>query len=437
MEFGKDFLWGAASAAHQVEGAYSEDGKDLGIWDALAEGHVKHSENGNVACDHYHRYKEDVAIMKELGLKSYRFSVSWPRVMPKPGVINEKGLQFYINLVEELTQAGITPMCTLFHWNLPMWAHEWGGWESEKTIEYFEEYTKVIVNALSDKVSYWITLNEPQCFVGCGYWTGVHAPFLTYPIERIKTITRVVMLTHGKAAKIIRENAKTTPQIGFAPTCDAWIPTDSSENAIAKARNLSLRDEANPFTMIYWADPIVLGQIPDSLKDTLTEEDIQIIHQPLDFYAYNVYSSSNYGGDPLMKNPEVTPGLARTTMDWVIQPAVMYWASKFLYERYQLPILITENGMANGDFVMLDGKVHDPQRTDYLVRYLMELKRAMDDGVPVIGYQYWSIMDNFEWAEGYDKRFGLVYVDYNTQKRTLKDTAYVYADIIRTNGEHL
>ena len=228
MGFDKEFLWGAASAAHQVEGAYDEDGKGLGIWDSLAEGHVKHGENGNIACDHYHRYKEDVSIMKELGLKSYRFSVSWPRVMPEPGVINEKGLLFYINLVDELVNAGITPMCTLFHWNLPMWAHEWGGWESEKTIGYFEEYTKVVVDALSDKVSYWITLNEPQCFVGCGYWNGAHAPFQTLPIERIKTITRVVMLTHGKAAKIIRENAKTAPKIGFAPTCDAWVPTDIS-----------------------------------------------------------------------------------------------------------------------------------------------------------------------------------------------------------------
>ena len=437
MGFSNEFLWGTASAAHQVEGAYNEDGKGLGIWDALAEGHVKHGENGNIACDHYHRYKEDVALMKQIGVKSYRFSVSWPRVMPEAGVINEKGLQFYKNLVEELVNAGIEPMCTLFHWNLPMWAHEWGGWGNEKTIEYFEEYTKVVVEALSDKVSYWITLNEPQCFIGCGYYTGVHAPFLTRPIDEIKKITRVVMLAHGKSAQAIRKYAKRSPQIGYAPTCDVWVPTDTSEDAIAKARALSLRDEANPFTMIWWSDPIVLGQIPNALKDVISEEDIATIHQPLDFYAYNVYSSSNYGDTTTEKKPEVTPGLARTTMDWVIQPKVMYWATKFLYERYQLPILISENGMASIDFVMLDGKVHDPQRTDYLVRYLMELKKAIDEGIPVIGYQYWSIMDNFEWAEGYDKRFGLIHVDYNTQKRTLKDTAYVYADIIKRNGEHL
>ena len=437
MGFSKDFLWGAASAAHQVEGAYNEDGKGLGIWDALVEGKVKHGENGNTACDHYHHYKEDVALMKQIGLKSYRFSVSWPRVMPEPGVINEKGLQFYIDLVDELVNAGIVPMCTLFHWNLPMWAHEWGGWASEKTIEYFEQYTSVIVDALSNKVSYWMTLNEPQCFIGCGYWAGSHAPFLKLTTDEVKKITRVVMLAHGKAAQVIRKNAKTTPHIGYAPTCDVWVPTDDSEEAIANAKAQTFRDEANPFTMIWWSDPIVLGQLPESLQDTLTEEDMKTIHQPLDFYAYNVYSSSNYGGDAFALNPDVTPGLARTTMDWVIEPRVLYWATKFFYERYQLPILISENGMANGDFVMLDGKVHDPQRTDYLVRYLMELKKAIDDGVPVIGYQYWSIMDNFEWTEGYDKRFGLIYVDYNTQKRTLKDTAYVYADIINRNGEHL
>lgn len=437
MGFSKDFLWGAASAAHQVEGAYKEDGKGLGIWDALVEGHVKHGENGNTACDHYHHYKEDVALMKQIGIKSYRFSVSWPRVMPEPGVINKKGLQFYIDLVDELVNAGIIPMCTLFHWNLPMWAHEWGGWASEKTIAYFSTYTKAVVDALSDKVSHWMTLNEPQCFIGCGYWAGSHAPFLKLSTEEVKKITRIVMLAHGNAAQVIRQHAKTTPQIGFAPTCDVWVPSDTSEAAIAKAKTQTFRDEANPFTMIWWSDPIVLGQIPENLKDTITEEDIKTIHQPLDFYAYNVYSSSNYGGDVFAPNPEVTPGLARTTMDWVIEPRVLYWATKFFYERYQLPILISENGMANNDFVMLDGKVHDPQRTDYLVRYLMELKKAIDDGIPVIGYQYWSIMDNFEWTEGYDKRFGLIYVDYNTQKRTLKDTAYVYADIIKRNGEHL
>ncbi len=437
MEFSKDFLWGAASAAHQVEGAYNEDGKGLGIWDALVEGHVKHGENGNVACDHYHHYKEDVALMKEIGIKSYRFSVSWPRVMPEPGVINETGLQFYINLVDELINAGITPMCTLFHWNLPMWAHEWGGWASEKTIEYFEEYSKVVVDALSDKVNYWMTINEPQCFIGCGYWAGSHAPFLKLSTEEVKKVTRIVMLSHGKAVQVIRKYAKTTPQIGYAPTCDVWVPTDKTEEAIAKAKAQTFRDEANPFTMIWWSDPIVLGQVPENLKDTISDEDIKTIHQPLDFYAYNVYSSSNYGGDAFEKNPEVTPGLPRTTMDWVIQPKVLYWATRFFYERYQLPILISENGMACIDFVMLDGKVHDPQRTDYLVRYLMELKRAIDEGIPVIGYQYWSIMDNFEWTEGYDKRFGLIHVDYVTQKRTLKDTAYVYADIIKRNGEHL
>ncbi len=437
MGFSKDFLWGAASAAHQVEGAYNEDGKGPGIWDALALGNVKRGENGNVACDHYHRYKEDVAIMKELGLKSYRFSVSWPRVMPQPGVINAKGLQFYSDLVDELLQAGIEPMCSIFHWNLPMWAHEWGGWGNEETARYYEEYTKVVVDKLSDRVHYWLTLNEPQCFIGCGYFIGVHAPFQKLPIQEIKKLTRVAMLAHGKGAKVIRETAKTKPQIGFAPTCDAWVPKDDSEEAIAWARNQSLRDEANPFTMRYWADPIVLGEIPESLADTLSPEDMDIIHQPLDFYAYNVYSSSNYGDLSYEKKEEVTPGQPRTMMDWVIQPKVMYWATKFLYERYRLPILITENGMANIDFVMRDGKVHDPQRTDYIETYLKELKRAADEGIPVIGYQYWSIMDNFEWAEGYDKRFGLVYVDYNTLKRTIKDSAYVYRDIIRTNGENL
>lgn len=433
MPFPKEFLWGCASAAFQVEGAYDSDGKAPGIWDALSDGHIRFNENGNTACDHYHRYKEDVAIMKQLGMKSYRFSVSWPRVMSAKGVVNEKGLQFYVDLVDELVRAGIEPMVTLFHWNLPMWMYELGGWRTESIIDEFAEYTKVVVSALSDKVTYWMTINEPQLFIGAGYVDGNHAPFVREP-ENFKKITRIVMLTHGKAVRTIRRYAKIPPKIGFAPTGGCWIPKDNSPEALEDARFRTYEGEG-PNGNIWWADPMVLGKVPAGLEDTLSQEDIQKICQPLDFYGFNIYTANQFWAE--QDNPHVYDGMPRTGFNWVIAPECLYYAPKFHYERYSLPILITENGMANRDFVMLDGKVHDPQRTDFIHRYLLQLKKAVDEGVPVIGYQYWSILDNFEWAEGYEQRFGLVYVDYRTKERTVKDSAYFYSEVIRSNGENL
>jgi beta-glucosidase len=436
MGFSKDFLWGAASAAHQIEGAYNEDGKGLGIWDALCEGHIKHNENGNEACDHYHRYKEDIAIMKELGLKSYRFSVSWPRVIPEEGRINEKGLQFYMDLVDELTKAGIEPMCTLFHWNLPMWIYEKGGWKCEQVGEYFNEYTRVVVEALSGKVKYWMTFNEPQCFIGLGYVVGSHAPFLNER-ETIGILTRNVMIAHGKAVRTIREYAKQKPMIGMALVASCITPTTLDEADIEKARLDTYSDRYSVMGINWWADPMILGVLPNTLRNFITKEELEIIHQPLDFFGFNVYNSMNYNEFFGGSSSRLYPGIPRTTMDWPITPEVLYWASRFHYERYHLSLLITENGMSNNDFVMMDGEVHDPQRTDFIHSYLINLKKTVEEGIPVIGYQYWSILDNYEWAEGYDKRFGLIHVDYRTQKRTIKDSAYFYAEVIKTNGENL
>ncbi len=435
MGFQKDFMWGASSAAYQVEGAYDEDGKGPGIWDALSDGHVLYNENGNVACDHYHRYKEDVALMKQLGLKSYRFSVSWPRVMPGEGVVNEKGLQFYSDLVDELIAAGIEPMVTLFHWNLPMWMHEKGGWENEEVAEQFAAYTEVVVEKLSDRVTWWMTVNEPQCFAGLGYVTGAHAPFYQKP-EVLPAVTRNIMLAHGRAVQTIRRCAKKPPKIGLASTGNGVTPAENTPEAVEEARAYTYADRPNDyFGYAWWLDPMILGQVPSGLKDTVSEEDLQIIHQPLDFFGFNIYQSGNYEQD--VPHSKWYSGLPRTSTAWPITPECMYWLVKFQYERYHLPVMITENGMANCDFVMLDGKVHDPQRIDFMQRYLRELKKAVEEGIPVLGYQYWSIMDNFEWAEGYNKRFGLVYIDYRTQERIPKDSASFYAEVIRTNGENL
>lgn len=442
MSFQKDFLWGAASAAYQIEGAYQEDGKGLGIWDALSEGHVRHGENGNIACDHYHRYKEDVALMKKLGLKSYRFSVSWPRIMPEEGVVNEKGIQFYQNLVTELIEAGIEPMCTIFHWNLPMWLHEKGGWRFEGISDAFAEYTKVVVNALSDKISYWLTINEPAGFIGNGYVTGLHAPFENN-IENWDSIETIlpglcknVLLSHGKAVQTIREHSIKKAKIGMALNGKLIMPSQETKEEITAAKAATFSDTASFFGIDFWAGAMINRDLHPMLATVINEEELNVIHQQLDFMGFNCYNANNYD-EYSGTNEAVYPGMPRTAMEWPLTPDALYWAATFLFERYSLPIMITENGMANVDFIMSDGMVHDPQRIEFIKMYLKGLKRALKEGVPVIGYQYWSILDNFEWAEGYDKRFGLIYVDYRTQKRTLKDSAYWYAELIAENGENI
>lgn len=446
--FCKDFLWGAASAAHQIEGAYLEDGKGMGIWDTFEQetGYIIRNENGNVACDHYHRYREDVAIMKELGLKSYRFSVSWPRVIPEGyGTVNEKGLQFYIDLVNELTEAGIEPMVTLFHWNLPTAIYELGGWENPQVVDWFEQYTDVVTTALGKKVKYWMTFNEPQLFIGAGLNAGVFAPFEKKSTEALMRISKNVYLAHGKAVRIIRKNCQNSI-VGMAPTGEIVIPRDMNAESIERARKLSFSMKKESFTssITWWSDPVFFGKIPEDAQaifgeclPVLTEEEWEIVTEPLDFYGFNIYqgledldSTEEYG-------PYAYPGSPKTSMDWNVTPEVLYWSCRFLYERYGKPIMITENGMSSFDWVSLDGKVHDPNRIDFLHRYLRSIKDAVSEGIPVLGYQYWSIMDNFEWINGYDKRFGLVYVDYRTQKRTIKDSACWYRDVIATNGEIL
>lgn len=442
MGFSTDFLWGAASAAYQVEGAYCEDGKGSGIWDVLAESHVKHGDNGNTACDHYHRCKEDVALMKKMGLKAYRFSVSWPRIMPREHEINEKGISFYVSLVKELREAGITPVCTLYHWNLPMWIHEKGGWLCDEISDYFARFAEIMTEALSDQVSLWITFNEAAAFIGNGYMTGGHAPFEVCPeeeekaLERLCRLTKNVLLAHGKAARIIRQKAAEVPKIGIAMDGTLFIPWGETREEIEKARQETFTDEADCRLVNWWLDPVLKGSAHPALEAVLSVKEWEWIRQPLDFIGYNCYKSNNYD-DEGGKNEAVYPGMPRTSMDWAITPDALYWAVRFYQERYGLPILITENGMANIDFKMDDGRVHDPQRIQYLKWYLAGLKRAANEGYQILGYLYWSVLDNFEWTEGYDKRFGMIYVDYQTQERILKDSAMWYAQVIKENGENL
>lgn len=443
MDFPDNFLWGAASADYQVEGAWNEDGKGSGIWDALHPGHIAHGESGETACDHYHRYKEDVAIMRDIGLKSYRFGISWPRVLPAgKDAANPAGLRFYSDLVDELLKSGITPIATLYHWNLPKALYDLGGWENPDSSDWFAAYAGLMADTLGARVPFWLTFNEPQMFMGLGYRFGMHAPFQRLPDERIVTMTKNILLAHGKAARVLREKLGDAVKIGIAPTGDVFLPKseDASSVAEARARSFSLGHE---FVMsnTWWGDPIHLGHFPEEAYQRFGSDrmdiDFATVCQPLDFYAYNAYQGTVTPADPQGYDEYAFAGSPRTSFGWNITPDVLYWASKWLYERYRKPLLITENGYAGLDFVSLDGKVHDPARIDFLNRYLLALKRAAGEGIPVIGYTAWSLLDNFEWASGYDQRYGLVYVDFRTQKRTLKDSAYWYQTIIQTNGASL
>lgn len=448
MGFPDSFLWGAASAAYQVEGAYNEEGKGPSIWDAMGEKAIVHGESGRVAVDQYHRMRSDVALMEEIGLKTYRFSISWPRVMPEgTGRVNEEGLRYYSDMVDELLKAGIKPMVTLYHWDLPMALQERGGWANAEIVKWFAEYTRVVVEALSDRVEYWITINEPQMFIGLGYFVGAQPPFQKQSSEELIKISHHVLMAHGAAVKTIRGKAVLSPKVGMAPTGDVYLPENSTPAQVEQAREKSFQFDPYAFTMgnAWWADPVFLGDYPAEAYQTYPEamqyikrEDLELIGQKLDFYGFNAYNGTIAHEVPFEEYGEYQyAGSPKTMYGWPVTPQVLYWAPRFLYERYKTPVLITENGMAGMDWVSLDGSVHDFQRIDFLHRYLLELHRAVEDGIPVIGYTCWSAIDNLEWNNGFDKRFGLIFVDYRTLERTIKDSARWYGQVIRSNGKSL
>ncbi len=446
MGFSKDFVWGAATASYQIEGAWNEDGRGLSVWDIFSQtpGNIYEDHNGNIACDHYHLFKKDVAIMKELGLKAYRFSLSWSRIFPNGvGEINEKGVKFYSDLIDELLANGIEPYITLFHWDYPYELYKKGGWLNEESVKWFADYAATVVERFSDRVKYYITFNEPQCFIGSGYLVGGHAPGLKMPYRDVFQICHNVLKAHGAAVISMREAARQEIKIGYAPTCSAHYPSTESAEDINAAREMFFRcpsvNDNFMWNVAWLSDPVLLGKYPEEglrlycdFLPEITDEDMKLISQPIDFYCQNIYNGVEIQAD---KNgaPSIVkrrPGYARTANQWPITPECMRWGPKFLYERYGLPIYITENGMSAHDVVSLDGRVHDPNRIDFLSRYFSELERAADDGVDVRGYFLWSLMDNFEWGRGYAERFGIVYVDYGTQERIIKDSGMWYKEWI-------
>lgn len=450
MSFPDKFVWGVATAAAQIEGGAFDDGKGPSIWDIFAnkEGAIWNDHKPTVACDHYHRYKEDIALMKEFGIKAYRFSISWPRVIPNgTGAVNAKGIDFYNRLIDELLKAEITPWVTLYHWDLPFELFCRGGWLNNDSPEWFAEYAKLVVEIFSDRVKYFFTFNEIEAFIVNGYQSGVHAPGLKLSFAEVLRANHNVNKAHGKAVQTIRAYAKTEPRIGLAECGKTYYPETDSADDIEAARTLTFSvTEKHSFNLAWWLDPIFLGKYPERAMNLygsdmpqITEEDMELISQPLDFCGINFYSAKCAGSG--LNGPEVVPdppGYPMTTQfSWRITPKGMYSVTKFLYERYKKPIVISENGHQNNDSIMIDGKVHDPNRIDYLHRYLLELGRAIDEGADVLGYFLWTLMDNFEWAFGYSIRVGLVHVDFQTQRRIPKDSAYWYKNVIESNGKSI
>ena len=447
--FKDDFIWGAAAASFQIEGAAKAGGRGDSVWDMFCRepGLVRDGSDGRTACDHYHRYPEDIAIMKDIGLKAYRLSIAWPRVIPNGrGAVNQEGLDFYDRVIDGLLESGIEPWITLFHWDFPTTLYDQGGWLNRDSADWFADFAGIICERYSDRVSRWFTLNEPQCFLGLGHHNGEHAPGMKMSFEKVLQASHHVLLAHGKAVQMMRAKAKQPLTNGAAPVGLVTYPTTDDQILVEAARRATFAiSEIGCFSNTWYADPMIKGEYPeDGLKlferylPDIRSGDMETIGQPLDMYACNIYSGSplSMSDTGKIETPELI-GCGRTTMDWNVTPECLYWGPRFFYERYGLPIVVTENGMANCDWVHMDGRVSDPGRIDYIRRHLLSLQKAAIDGVDVMGYFYWSIMDNFEWAYGYQQRFGLVHVDYETQRRTPKESAYWYRDVIASGGEVL
>lgn len=450
MSFPSDFTWGAAAASYQIEGAAAEEGRGPSVWDVFCHtpGKVYHGDTGDVVCDHYHHYKEDVALMKRLGLKAYRLSLSWSRLIPDgTGAANPKGIAFYNALIDELLAAGITPWVTIFHWDYPYALHKRGGWLNPHSPLWFEDFTKLVVDNFSDRVTQWMTINEPQVFLPEGYLEGSHAPGIKVDWPQALEMTHNVLLAHGRSARVIRDGAKKKPEIGFAWVGVSSIPASDSPEDVEAARLVTFSNyERSLWSNTWFSDPIFFGNYPeDGLRifgkdmPEIKSEDMKLISQPLDFYGMNTYFATRIrrGKNGLPEEAEFPAGSPHTLAHWQVTPEALYWTPKFLHERYQKPLYITENGLSCMDWVHEDGKVHDPQRIDFTTRYLKQVLRAIEDGVDIRGYFHWSILDNFEWAEGYRQRFGLVYVDFATGKRIPKDSYDWYRGVIAGNGSKL
>ncbi|MFE1442677.1 GH1 family beta-glucosidase [Streptomyces sp. NPDC058739] len=437
--FPADFTWGTATSAYQIEGAVAEDGRAPSIWDTYSHtpGRVDNDDHGDVACDHYHRWPEDIALMKELGAGAYRMSIAWPRVMPGgDGPVNAAGLDFYDRLVDGLLEAGISPSVTLYHWDLPQALQDRGGWPERATAEHLAAYASVVAERLGDRVTQWATLNEPLCSGWIGHLEGRMAPGLTDLTAAVRASYHL-LLAHGLAVQAVRAAAPGA-QIGLVTNHSTVEPASASPEDAAAAVRL------DGHTNRWWLDPVYGRGFPADMRELYGVElperagDLEIMATPTDWHGLNYYFPSVVTDDPQGPVPyarEVrVPGVPRSGMDWPVDAAGLEGMLMRLTEDYGVRrIYVTENGSAYPDTVAADGSVPDPERTRYLEEHLGACARAIRKGAPLAGYYAWSLLDNFEWAYGYDKRFGLVHVDYATQKRTVKSSGRRYADIVRAH----
>lgn len=436
-----DFLWGTATAAYQIEGAVAEDGRSPSIWDTFSHtpGKTDNDDHGDVACDHYHRWREDIGLMRRLGTNAYRLSIAWPRVMPGgDGPVNPKGLAFYDELVDGLLAAGITPCVTLYHWDLPQSLQDRGGWPQRATALAFAEYASAVAERLGDRVRLWATLNEPSCSAWIGHLEGKMAPGLTDLTAAVRASYHL-LLGHGLATQAIRAAAPAA-KVGIVNNLSTvFAASDRPEDQAAARRH-------DGHVNRWWLDPVHGRGFPADMREVYgvelpeQERDSATIAAPLDWLGLNYYFPAYVADDPTGPAPRVRsvrrPGVPRTGMDWEIDASGIETLLLRLTDEYGArKIYVTENGSAYPDIVRPDGTVDDPERQEYLLTHLAACASATRKGAPLAGYFAWSLLDNFEWAYGYDKRFGLVHVDYRTQVRTIKGTGHRYAEIVRSHRD--
>jgi len=442
--FPRGFVWGAATSAYQIEGAAKAGGRGPSIWDDFCRrpGTILDKTSGDTTSQHYLYWHKDVDLMAELGLQAYRFSVAWPRVLPKgAGKVNATGLDFYDRLVDALLARKIAPWVTLFHWDMPSHLWKLGGWAAPDMPSWFADYAAIVADRLGDRVLHWMTLNEPQVFVHMGHVTGENAPGVKLRPASLAKVIVGIWRSHALAFDVLRASGADTRQIGVALVGRTRVPDRPRDLSAARRATLDAH-KRDLWSNAFWADPMIKGSIsaealqdfPTRASDLLASTAPEVV-RPLDFLGLNTYSADRVQrarrGYQIVDHP---PGILRTTMDWPVVPECLYHAAKFNYERYRVPLVITESGMANVDAPRADGEVHDPQRIEYLHSHLTHLARAVAEGCPIKGYFHWSLMDNFEWAYGLSRRFGLIFVDYQTGQRIPKTSARWYSELITRNS---
>ena len=443
ITFPKGFLWGTASASYQIEGGWNEDGKGESVWDRFSAtpGKVKAGENGKVACDYYHRYPEDIAIQSELNLSAARISLSWPRIFPTgKGQLNPHGIDFYKRVIDQLLARNIQPWVTLYHWDLPQALEDQGGWPNRDLAEYYRDYAAAVVDQLGDRVKHWMIFNEPWIFTVLGYLTGIHAPGRRESGAALRA-THTVNLAQGMAGRAIRESRNKPTAVGTAFSMAPVHPlSDSAQDADAAER-------WHRFSNAWFLDTALNGRYPDAYPDGRIAErvgmrpgDDELMKTKFDFIGINLYSRAVVACDPNDHNLQIKQVRREvgemTDFGWEVYPAALKEMVLRVTRDYgRPPIYITENGCSYGDPPGPDGKVHDTRRIAFTRRYLTELHQSIQQGADVRGYFHWTLTDNFEWAEGLSaQRFGLVYCDFKTQKRTIKDSGRWYANVARTNS---